>query len=496
MVHEVVVVGGGIGGLTVAALLAARGVDVCLLERQPQIGGCVANFEKFGYNFEPGMGLYSCWDPGDVHQRIFSELPVEPPDTIPLDPVYVSRLSDDSEIVLVRDSELFEKKLIASFPECGAAAISFYGQVTTVGEALSQALRRVPDLPTAGQSRQIYAFLPKIARASQFAVLKGRGLRDELDGTSPRFQEFVELQLRVFTDIALAECAYLPACALLHSARKNLFAIRGGGAALAERLAESIRTSGGKVRLDSPVLRLSYDSTGQATGVDLLSGENISWSRAIVSNMTVWDTYGKLIGLQRTPADLKKRLATLRSSGAYLIHCGMDQEAAKGLPAEHFLVANKQAATETLIDTSRFGFACSSDRDARAPAGKRAVTICFSSDVEQWFTYQADAEEQNLKDQAALETGWQVLHSRMPELGNNIEVIDTATPSTYYENTRRKLGMVWGLGLSLSFLGEPSLSHRTTLPNVFMVGDSAFPGAGLAAVSQSALVVANEIVRR
>ena len=47
MVHEVVVVGGGIGGLTVAALLAARGVDVCLLERASQPRG-LARFESFG----------------------------------------------------------------------------------------------------------------------------------------------------------------------------------------------------------------------------------------------------------------------------------------------------------------------------------------------------------------------------------------------------------------------------------------------------------------
>ncbi len=42
MSYEVVVVGAGIGGLTTAALLAARGVSVCLLEKSSQTGGCAS----------------------------------------------------------------------------------------------------------------------------------------------------------------------------------------------------------------------------------------------------------------------------------------------------------------------------------------------------------------------------------------------------------------------------------------------------------------------
>ena len=71
--YEVVVVGGGIGGLTTGALLAHRGVSVCLLERQSRVGGCLANFDHLGFEFEPTYGLYRGFGPGEVFDRVFSE---------------------------------------------------------------------------------------------------------------------------------------------------------------------------------------------------------------------------------------------------------------------------------------------------------------------------------------------------------------------------------------------------------------------------------------
>ena len=90
MDYEVIVVGGGIGGLAAAALLASRGVNVCLFERQSRAGGCVADFEHGGYTFEPTAGLYSGWKNGGVWERIFSELPLSPP------PISKSRGSTDA----------------------------------------------------------------------------------------------------------------------------------------------------------------------------------------------------------------------------------------------------------------------------------------------------------------------------------------------------------------------------------------------------------------
>ena len=79
--YDVVVVGGGIGGLTVAALLSARGMNVCLLERQSQVGGCIARVEYANHDFEPGMGLYTSFGPGGVYEKLFAQLPVDPPAT-------------------------------------------------------------------------------------------------------------------------------------------------------------------------------------------------------------------------------------------------------------------------------------------------------------------------------------------------------------------------------------------------------------------------------
>src|SRR5215475_14248068 len=88
---EVIIVGAGIGGLTTAALLAKRGVNVCLFERRSSVGGCVTNFDHLGYTFEPTAGLYSGWEAGGLYERLFAELVAPPPEVQRLLPAYVVR---------------------------------------------------------------------------------------------------------------------------------------------------------------------------------------------------------------------------------------------------------------------------------------------------------------------------------------------------------------------------------------------------------------------
>ena len=131
--------------------------------------------------------------------------------------------------------------------------------------------------------------------------------------------------------------------------------------------------------------------------------------------------------------------------------------------------------------------------DARAPLGRRAATVSAFTDAEQWFSFHSDESEHEEQDSRALETLWGRLHAALPELGAGAEVFETATPRTFYERTRRRLGMVGGIGQSLDVFGANAPTHRTHIPNLLLVGDTIFPGNGLASVTHSALVAANEL---
>ena len=495
MSFEVVVVGGGIGGLTCAALLAARGVKVCLVERAARAGGCAASFEHLGHEFETGAGLYAGWGPGGLHERVFAELPVNPPEAVEVSPAYTVRLPDGADVRVGGEVEGFYETLRAAFPECADGAVRFYRDASQVADALRRAARHTPALASASklQLMRLAASEPRLA--PRILGARGDTAAQHLADTSTRFRRFIGAQLQTFALCPSDSCSYLYAAVALTEPLRPTHALRGGAQSLADALVQSIMKSGGTVRLDTTALRLAFDSQGRANGVALLSGETVGAGRAVVSNLTVWDTYGKLVGAEQTPAHVRAQLKALRGPGAYQIFMSLEEEAARRLPSDRVLALNDwQEGQDFDAGGAPFMLGAAPAWDARAPEGRRAATVTAFTDAEQWFTFHSDETEHEEQDARALETLWSRMHAALPELGSGAEVFETATPRTFYERTRRRLGMVCGLPRTPDLLGGPhALTHKTSIPNLLLVGDTVFPGAGLAAVTHSALVVANEL---
>ncbi|MFY9621780.1 MAG: NAD(P)/FAD-dependent oxidoreductase [Pyrinomonadaceae bacterium] len=451
---EVIVVGAGIGGLTTAALLAARGVDVCVFERQSEVGGCVVNFEHLGYTFEPTCGLYSGWEAGGTWGRIFSQLPVSAPAVTKLSPNYVVRLPDGRDVQVSSDLSALETEIASVFTDCADAAVRFLRELRS----------------GAGKSSV---------------------LAELLAGTSRQFRWFIDAQLQTFTQCTSNGCSVPRAANAFRMATGDLWSIDGAAQTLADRLAEGLKTSGGSLRLNSPVLRLAYATDGTPVGVDLLSGERVIAKHAIISNLTVWDTYGKLVGPSRTPKEVASELKKLTAWGAYLIFLAIDEGAIERLPSPRTFLVCDSDVEEYDPENQQLTLNLASGLGAGAPEGKRALTAIAFTQADEWFSFHEDHSWHDEKDQALLESWWAKLHQSLPQLGDSVEVIETSTPQTVYETTRRRLGMI-GTPSTL----EPRAPLVPPFPNLFLVGDTASAGQGLEGVANSALGLADQLAPR
>ena len=102
---DVVVVGGGFGGLSTACYLAGAGADVTLVEKNEQLGGRASRLEVDGFRFDMGPSWYLM---PDVFERFFGHFGHEPSDYYDLtrlDPHYRIFFKDGDRVDMLPDLE-------------------------------------------------------------------------------------------------------------------------------------------------------------------------------------------------------------------------------------------------------------------------------------------------------------------------------------------------------------------------------------------------------
>ncbi|WP_309615831.1 phytoene desaturase family protein [Salinibacterium sp.] len=85
---RVVVIGGGIAGLSTSALLAREGHDVTLLEARPAVGGRAGSWESGGFRFDTGPSWYLMPEVFDHFYRLLGTTADEQLTLVTLDPGY------------------------------------------------------------------------------------------------------------------------------------------------------------------------------------------------------------------------------------------------------------------------------------------------------------------------------------------------------------------------------------------------------------------------
>ncbi|MBW3586273.1 MAG: NAD(P)-binding protein [Cyanobacteria bacterium 0813] len=518
---RVTVIGGGIGGLTAAALLARRGYKVLVLDQAIVPGGCASTFKRKGFTFDVGATQVAGLEPGGIHHRIFSELDIELPAATPCDPACAVFLPGETAPISVwRDPQKWQQERQRQFP----GSEPFWQLLSALFKASWKFQGRDPVLPPRNFWdfwQLIQAVRPDTLITLPFTFMTvGDALRLCGLGDNLRLRTFLDLQLKLYSQVDTEETALLYAATALgvSQAPQGLYHLEGSMQVLSDRLVEAIELYGGQVLLRHTVESI-VTANGKATAtvirnqktgevwtetadrivanvtaqnlVKLLSSEPIvgNLTENLTDNLSVKSETSEATNqLPDQMAGYKYRVDKLPPpSGAFVIYLGVHESAIPENCSPHLQFLYDYDGE--IGENNSLFVSVSHPGDGRAPKGMATIIASSFTDTRMWW---------NSVDYEGLKQKYTVgAIARLSEYFNltpeSIVHQEAATPRTFARYTARDRGVVGGLGQRIPTFGPFGFANRTPIKNLWLVGDSTHPGEGTAGVSYSALTVVRQM---
>ncbi|MBW4624224.1 MAG: carotene isomerase [Brasilonema octagenarum HA4186-MV1] len=490
MQSDVIVIGSGIGGLVTATQLAAKGAKVLVLERYLIPGGSAGYFQRQGYRFDVGASMiFGFGQNGTTNlltralQAVNVSLEVIP------DPVQIHyHLPNGLNLKVDKVYEKFLQNVTAYFPNESQGIRRFYDECWKVFDCLNSI-----DLLSLEEPR----YLMRVFFQHPLACLGLVKYLPQNAGDIAR-RYIQDSQLLKFIDMECYCWSVVPAemtpminAGMVFSDRHygGVNYPKGGVGQIAQKLVEGLVKAGSQIQYQARVTKIIIENR-QAVGVQLANGQTHRAKR-IVSNATRWDTFEKLLTQEQFSFGETNWQQRYQKSPSFLsLHMGVKAEILpKGTECHHIVLEDWEKMTEP-EGTLFVSIPTLLDADL-APAGHHIIHAFTPHWIDEWQGLCAK-EYQVKKEEAA----WRIidrLEKIFPGLNAGLDYLEVGTPlthrrflgrqdGTYGPIPRRKLR---GL-LGMSF-------NKTSIPGLYCVGDSTFPGQGLNAVAFSGFACAHRI---
>ncbi|MDF9715740.1 phytoene desaturase [Nocardioides sp. ChNu-153] len=174
--RRVVVVGGGVAGLATAALLAADGHDVELVEKNAELGGRAGSWEADGFRFDTGPSWWLMPEVFDHFFRLLGTTTEEQLDLVRLDPGYRVFFEGETASVDVAADEERNRAIFEGIEEGAGDELAAY--LATARETYEMAVERF--LYTSFDTPGAYAAPAVLAHGPRLAGLLTRSLQSHV----------------------------------------------------------------------------------------------------------------------------------------------------------------------------------------------------------------------------------------------------------------------------------------------------------------------------
>ncbi|KAF0687383.1 Aste57867_20866 [Aphanomyces stellatus] len=507
---DVIVIGSGMSGLTVASALAKEGKRVLVLEQHDVAGGNNHTFEEKGYEFDTGLHYIGGHldDKKWPNRKMFDYISNDGVEFQHLGKVVDVALTirDDGsrdELLITGDLDDLIGTLKTRFPNDHEAIDAYF-------KAIAEARRNIgvtfglQMCPTWARPLFRYWYAPKFKY-----YLKT--VQDVVSSLTTN-QELIGILNYCWGDYGdpPARAAFAMNSAILNHYRGGSYYPIGGPSVIAKKVTRVIESHGGKVLVRAPVETILVDANGAAYGVRV-KGKDIL-AKTIISTIGATATYTKFVpeAHSHRVAHLVKELAdpAVQSCCSLMsLFVGFKGDAkALGLPT-HNVWKFPSWAHQANFDASKASpdapfcalfMSFSSAKDptyaARYPGKQVGLVVgpSFYDHVEQFkdgrVKHRGDAYD-------AMKESWKerLLTAFLDEFPKvtreSIEVLElgTALTNDYYLGTTR--GAIYGLGHTPARFASDATNVRTPIANLFLSGQDTV-AAGIIGAAYSGLLTA------
>lgn len=496
---RVVVIGGGLAGLSSACVLAARGYSVVLVEKNDWVGGKAAVLNDRGYRFDMGPTILTL---PSVLKRIFAEANRDLSDyldLIPLDPQW--RCFFDEQIGggvldLVADVPSMKKKIEEFGAKPGTA--EGYERFIRYAEKLDGVSQRFFFYKNVGGLLDTFRadgiFKPEVLK-DVAALRMGSTVASTVRSHLPdeRVAQLVDHFTQYVGSAPDQSPAVLCGIAAMQTG-EGIWYPRGGTRAVPEALERLAIELGVEIRTNSWVRKI--DASGRrVSAVYTGDGERIECS-AVVSNSDCVRTFKELIGDEPAKAFLGARKYEPACSGVVL-YLGLRKAYDHILhhnfvfsrdPHEEFEAIYRKG--EPAPDPTCYVCAPARSEADVAPAGGEALYVLVHTPYlrphHDWDKM-LPAYRRTILDKLKRTAG-------MEDLEDRIEVEHALTPQGINDRYHVLNGAIYGLASHGRFMGAFKPANRNRqVQGLYLAGGSAHPGPGMPMVLMSGWIAADTL---
>ncbi|MBI5747670.1 MAG: NAD(P)/FAD-dependent oxidoreductase [Nitrospinae bacterium] len=497
--YDVIVIGGGIGGLTSASLLSKRGLRVLVVEQNSAAGGLCNSISKNGYTFDIAASLFWGFGHGEVFHWLFSEFNIFN-DLLERESV-IRKIEPGLQVILPNhriniysERDRLYEELKREFPSDMANLIKFYQESDKIEDEIYYLLNKGHFYSLKNHYPHENKRLKKFYTAISILLKRKKDILHLADKwvNPSEIEKFIDLQLIYFTHKKSADIPLPISSIILGIPKRGIYGIKGGARILTNTLEKQLIKYGGKITCNSTAEEIILKGS-KACGVKVRQGNSVSELKSdwVISDTTFSNMEESLVKKKRKKSQFSRINKKIRGGFVpFSVLLGIDEKVIPELMGEHAIMM-RDYELPALGSNIIFISVSPGWDETRAPQGKRSITATY-------FLSQDEASKINWEFERENKTKEMIdnLEQLIPFISEFIDCAYSITPDDYQRMTLRKNGVLRSFNNQSGFYGFNSPSSRTPVKKLFMVGDEVFPGSGAAHTAKSGIRAAEEILKR